>query len=169
MPPSLLLPELVTVVVGKSVRKAEPVGLYTGVGVPPPILTEEQTLALGSNPERLTKLEDVEEELTLGDPEKDGEGVGVEPTERVGRDLAVTVTVIKDVNEGVGRVVLEKVPFKSGGVPVADLEKLNKGDCEPQSALAEGRVVLERDKEDKEVTVKDRDPVAHPVEAAVKV
>lgn len=113
-------------------------------------------------------MEDVEEELTLGDPEKDGEGVGVEPTKRVGRDLAVTVTVIKDVNEGVGRVVLDKVPFKSGGVPVTDSERLKEEEHEPKSTLAEGRVVLERDKDKKGVTVKDRDPVAQPVEAAVK-
>lgn len=36
--PPCRLPELVAVVVGRRVRKPEPVGLYTEVGVPPPTL-----------------------------------------------------------------------------------------------------------------------------------
>lgn len=68
----------------------------------PPPLGVEKALALGFTPVRLLTLEEVAEELTLGDLEKEGGGEYVGPAVSVGSGLAVKVAVTMGVKEGVG-------------------------------------------------------------------
>ncbi len=147
VPPRALPVLRVTVGVGGMVCRPEPVGLSAGVRVPP-TLRVEKTLALGLTPVRLLTLEEVAEELTLGDLEKEGDGEYVGPAESVGSGLAVKVALTTVVKEGVGWEVEEELPTPFASVPVTDRVRLKRAECVPmKSRLAEGGVVLDRDRE----------------------